>query len=352
MSDQSTPRAHRDREGAPTFTLVSVLAVLARHAPWFAYITVTFGGATAVVSLILPPKYVGRVVVAYGAESKDLGVAGGLGAVAGQLGIALPGSEASPQFVAQLVDSRSVRAEVLRDTLHGLGSTVQLLDALGVDAGDSSGRFEEGLDLLREMTGTRVDRESGLVTIEVLASDPGLAADIANAYVGALTHFNVERRQSQAREERRFVNGLLQDMRDSLQEAEDALRGFLERNRTFEQSPQLTFEYDRRRRRVDALNELVSSLRRSYETARINEVRDTPVLTIIDRAMPANERAAPRVKRNIAAAVVIGTLIAMLWVFTLEYVLQVKRHAPDEWLRLREALQVKRFGRRTKNRSE
>ena len=52
-------------------------------------------------------------------------------------------------------------------------------------------------------------------------------------------------------------------------DAEEQLRGFYERNRSWQQSPQLTFDEGRLRRQVEIRQEVYLTLRREYETARV-----------------------------------------------------------------------------------
>ena len=52
-------------------------------------------------------------------------------------------------------------------------------------------------------------------------------------------------------------------------------------------SPQLTFENDRLERQVFMRQELVTAMAQAYEQARIDEVRNTPLITVIDRPEPA-----------------------------------------------------------------
>jgi uncharacterized protein involved in exopolysaccharide biosynthesis len=67
-----------------------------------------------------------------------------------------------------------------------------------------------------------------------------------------------------------------------LHEAEDSLASFLRENRRFESSPELQFERDRRARRVSMQQEVYTSLAQALEQSKINEVRNTPVITILD----------------------------------------------------------------------
>ena len=68
--------------------------------------------------------------------------------------------------------------------------------------------------------------------------------------------------------------------------AEDSLKAFMFENRQFSNSPQLVFEEDRLQRQVSMRQDLVSAIAQAYEQARIEEVRNLPVITVIDHPEP------------------------------------------------------------------
>ena len=146
------------------------------------------------------------------------------------------------------------------------------------------------------MASTRVDARTNIVEVRVDAMDRGLAAAVANRFIEALTEFNSRSRQSRARERRRFVEERVAEVETELRQREEVLKTFLERNRTF-QSPQLAFEEGRLRSDVEIQQEIFLTLRREYEYARIEEVNEVPVITVIDRAVPPLLRSRPARRR-------------------------------------------------------
>jgi uncharacterized protein involved in exopolysaccharide biosynthesis len=80
------------------------------------------------------------------------------------------------------------------------------------------------------------------------------------------------------------VERRLQEVRDSLRAAEDRLQAFLSQNRDFGKSPTLTFTQARLERAVEFQQQLLATLIPAYEQSKIEEVRDTPVLTILRQA--------------------------------------------------------------------
>lgn len=272
----------------------------------------------AVVLLLQRPVYTGKATFAP-ETSQGVSLAGslaGLAGLAGQFGISSPTSSVSPDFFARVLHSREILRATLQaeftDPASGRRSVRRaLLDILDVTGKTPEERLQKGTRTLENQTEADIDRRTGVVTLAVEMPSPELAAAVANLMVDQLNRFNLERRQSQSREERRFSGDRLATAERELRAAEQAHLGFLQRNRRFSDSPLLNFEANRLFREVQLKQEVFLTLTKSYEQARISEVRDTPVLTVIDSAVPPIQRTSPRRTLGVAIALLVSTLIGI-----------------------------------------
>src|SRR5205807_248265 len=107
-------------------------------------------------------------------------------------------------------------------------------------------------------------------------------ADLLDTLIGTANRYAIKNLRGRARARRTFAEQQADDARHNLEAAEDSLKTFYVRNRRIQDSPQLQFEETRLRRRVDVRQEVFLTLTREYEQARIDEVRDTPVLAVVD----------------------------------------------------------------------
>ena len=216
----------------------------------------------------------------------------GLASLAGQFGIslaslgALGGAQQSPQLYADLLLTREVLGPIASDTFPVDADSLArqpLATFLKVGGGTPSVVADKTLRALRkDVVSTSVAvRTTGMITVNVRTRSRYLSLAIANRLLIGLNHFNLITRQSQAREERRFTEGRLTDARASLRAAEDTMQQFLQTNRQLG-SPALTFQRDRLQREVQLQQQVVTSLAQQYEENRIREVRDTPVITVIE----------------------------------------------------------------------
>ena len=299
---------------------------------------VTAAAATAVL-LLLRNYYTSSISLvpeARSATGAGGGQLAGLAALAGlNLGSLGPGQ--SPQFYAAVLQSRPLYYAVVsrRLPLYGLdgprggtaADSARLVDVIlrhdrrlfdylrpPKTPADSLARAAKRLE---DRTDVSVDLKSGIVHLSVSYWNRFLASDIANAYAEELLRFNAETRQTQAHARRVFLDGRVDQSERDLAAAEAAVRTFLERNRTYESSPALRFEYSNLQRALTVQQELYLDLRRQLDAARISEVDDVPALSIIEQGVPAQRKSSPNrtlylIVILVLTAVVITTIAAVV----------------------------------------
>jgi uncharacterized protein involved in exopolysaccharide biosynthesis len=284
------------------------------------------GGVLSVALwLLLPPTYTASTtfVPEAGAQSR---LPQGLSGIAGQLGITLAqGPAESPRFYGQVLRSRQIMERVLQTRYRIPGgapnpadsaSLLQLLDISGRNLADS---IERGIKQLNSQLSVSVDNQTNIVTVSIQARDRLLAATVANSFVQYLNDFNAQTRQSQARERRKFVEQRVAQAGLELRSVEDSVRTFYERNRGWQESARLVFEEAGLRRQVTIGQEVYLTLKRDYENARIEEVNDTPVITVIDIAAPPQRQSSPRLRLLLPLALAIATILACIWAYAGDY---------------------------------
>jgi len=256
-----------------------------------------------------------------------------LASLAVQFGIPPLGGQGgqSPDFYASLLTSRQLLGAVA-DTGFTLtpsagGSPVTLADFLNVEAPSPALRRERVVDALQRRVGAVADVKTGLVEVIARMPDPAVAQQVLRRMLELLNEFNLRTRQSQARAERVFVEGRLQEVRSDLREAENRLQAFLQSNRDFN-SPQLKFQQDRLQREVQMRQQLYTSLAQSFEQSRIDEVRDTPVITVVAEATLPVEPDSRRIITRAVVALLLGGMLGVLMGFLREFA-QSRRAAGD-----------------------
>lgn len=213
----------------------------------------------------------------------------GLATIASQFGLRLPSRDAtqSPQFYADLLRSRQLLDSVVRTPydyrdVNGMRRRHDLVTMLGGQGGPTGARVERAIAALNRSIGVSVGRETGVARITAATQAPELSAAIVRRFLELVNNFNMQTRQTRARAERRFAQERLRQVELELRQSEERLRAFLRTNRSYELSPTLTLEYDRLQRDVTTRQQVYITLLQAFEQARIDEVRDTPVITVVE----------------------------------------------------------------------
>lgn len=269
-------------------------------------------GGTA--GLLSPRLYTSRVVfLPQDSEgSSDLALA------ASQFGIRVPTAQSGwgPAVYVELLQSPALLEPIARDTFvvaeEGARS-IPLKDLLVDEAPSAQMQMDQAVRALRSIVDPREVRELGAVELTVTTEWPSISLALTERLVLGINEFNLETRQSQAAAERRFVEARAADAEVALRAVEERLERFLEGNRSIG-SPQLSFERDRLQREVNLRQQIYTSLVQSREEAKIREVRNIPVITMIETPrLPVMREPRGTVKKGIVggfAGVMLGLLIA------------------------------------------
>jgi len=264
--------------------------------------------------------------------------------LASQFGLDVPGTDPSrsPAFYADLLKSRQVLEGVVDSRFSVLDNAKELqgslVDLFKIRGSRPALKREAAITQLVAAIEVLTSTKTGVVRLRVTMKNPQLARSVADTFLSLLNAFNLRTRQSQASEERRFTEQRVAEVRADLKSAEDREQEFLQRNRDFRNSPELTFAHDRLAREVAMQQQLYTTEVQAYEQAKVEEVRDTPVITVIESPeVPA--RPDPRgTIRKTALGFLLGGILAALFAFWRDFLQGADRAARpevEEYLQLR-----------------
>lgn len=282
MTSDETPRARTVSAGVPDdeISLWEVLAVLLRRRRVIVLSTLLVGALAVAFAFLRAPSF--TTAASFRPQGSEASQSQ-LMALASQFGVAVGGGdELSPAFYAELLTSREILLTAAEGDYRLDGSTVRLADLLEIEEDTEDLRIKGVIDWIRESAvSVSTGRETGIVTVNVTTDWPELSLQIAERLLAEISRFNMETRQSQAASERSFIEERVENARSDLEAAENELQQFLQANRQFENSPELQFQYERLQRNVSLRQQVYTTLVQSFEQARIAEVRDTPVITVL-----------------------------------------------------------------------
>jgi tyrosine-protein kinase Etk/Wzc len=161
------------------------------------------------------------------------------------------------------------------------------------------------------MVTTRVQPEPRIVYLMVTGTTPTLVADVASSLVVALRHFDIEMRQTEAKDRRGFLEQRVTEARSELERSERAMELFLESNGRVD-APRLKYQQARLQRDIELRNQLYMTLANQLETARIDEVNERPRISIIDNAIEPVRPRSSLLPVFALAGLVLGVAIAAM----------------------------------------
>ncbi|PSQ93544.1 MAG: chain-length determining protein, partial [Bacteroidetes bacterium QH_2_63_10] len=194
---------------------------------------------------------------------------------------------------------------------------------------------QAALDALDEKVSASVqsagalEEKGGLMTVSTTATDPVLAARLNQSFVEHLRERVREIRTQNTQEHLAFVRQRFAEADRELEQAEDSLAQFLERNRSViagSGAPALSFRRDRLERQVRFKEQLYGQLQEKVTQTRLQLQRQQPVITAAEQAVPPPEPSAPNRSLIVVLSVLIGGVVAALAV----YVRSLRASAEEE----------------------
>lgn len=351
-SPQGVPRPVPARSLDALEASVSVWSyanVLLRRPRLLVALPLVFALLGIAVSLLVPRKY---IAFASFVPQEPATLPSGLSQLASQFGLlgsARPGTS-SPQFYADLLISR----DVLRDVVTTDYATPEpgrfqgsLYEYFKVASADSVRAFTAVVPKLLGALSIRADKATGIVRLEVSTKFPELSRQVARKFLDEVNAYNQRRRHSIGRAEREFLETQEAEARQALKDAEDELATFFLHNRRFQDSPELVAAVARLQRQVSMRQQLYVALNENLGAAKIEEARNTPVITEVESPEGLIQRQSRGTVRNSVLGFFLGLALAVGIAFFSEYAaLQREEESRDyeEFLRLRRQA-LGRFGR-------
>jgi len=153
--------------------------------------------------------------------------------------------------------------------------------------------LNKGLKKYFNLLTVKEDRRTGLIQVSIEMESPNLAAEVANFIGSEIQSYIQKQNTAKAVKEKLFISGRLVVVKSELEKLEDDLKEFKERNRGYEVSPELFMIYSQKFREAEAKQQVYVTLQQQLELARISEVKQTPIINILDEARPPVNKSKP-----------------------------------------------------------
>lgn len=232
--------------------------------------------------LVIPRKYEAMISFMTVPETDRSAGLAAVSGLASQFGISLgTTSTETPQFYGDLIVTPTVLDYVLSFPDSCAPGGRVLRESIAPSKSDDTRTEELARRKLRKLIDIGVNARTSVITVWVQTSSPCHAQAIANAVYAGVVDYNLRVRQTRAHVRKQFAEQRYREALDSLDAVENRLRVFYEENRRWEDSPRLRLLEATLQRRVTLASEIVTSLAREVEQARIAEADDIPVLSVV-----------------------------------------------------------------------
>ena len=307
-----------------TISLSDILLVLVKQLKLLIITPLVFGVITAFyVLFMVSPTYVSSAkIMSSGGGSSPSQLQG----LAAQFGVSVPGGSEGAEWVyPDIIKSRTLaRASLIRkfDT-NKYGPQKSLLQILTY--GDEEPEvgpvtlMKFGIESYLGMIDVGQDQQSQIYTVTVSAFEPQFAADLCAALIEELDTHQRTYKTAKVKETRLFIEGRIVDIQKELEEAEEDLKVFRDRNRQIGSSPALLLEQQRLSRETAVLTGVFTTLKQQLEMTKIEEVKESALVQVLDPPEAPLYRDSPKRKRSVLLSLMLGFGLAVGIVFVREY---------------------------------
>lgn len=246
--------------------------------------------------------------------------------LAAQFGISIPGELNEKKWVyPEILKSKNVIGELLKKEFatieFGISkSLLKILTHENESSNYSNDRLQViGIQKFLKMLEVHESAKTGIHTIRIYAKEAKFAQELNASLIQELERYQSNFNKSSTSKTRKFIEERILEIRKELNKAEEDLKDFTTKNRRFENSPLLKLERDRLSRDVIVLNNVFTTLRQQLETTKIEEVRDSDYVIVVDPPSNPLYPSAPRTVYTIIITNIIALGFLFIFLFLKEF---------------------------------
>lgn len=276
--------------------IVSIIKILWVSRKFIATLTLSITILSIIISLILPEYFKSTAIILPDMDKTKLGMFGGMSDLAAMAGINIGSEGAIIKLYPTIIQSESVLRNVVYKKYFSnrKADSINLIQYWEIEEKNPQREFEIVLKLLRENLDVSMEIKTLAITLNIETKEPQLSADILNNIINTLDSYIRTKRNTNASEQRKWIEARLSEVKADLKNSENALKEFREKNRVVASSPQLLLEQERLTREIQINSTIYIELKKQYELARIEEIRTTPIINVLDYARPAAKKSSPK----------------------------------------------------------
>jgi len=164
-----------------------------------------------------------------------------------------------------------------------------------------------------------IQQNGSFYDLTIRATESLFARDLVQTLIEELDSYQRNYNRAKTSEAKKFIEERIIDTENELKIAEEALKVFRDRNRRIENSPSLLLEQQRLLREVSVLTGVFTTLKQQLETTKIEEVKDSDYVVVLDPPEAPLSRSEPKKKESVILSGFLGLGLGVLLSFLIEY---------------------------------
>ena len=320
MSVNKTLKQNKNNE----ISILSFFLIIANHIKIILIVPTIFCTFTILkLQFFTQPIFTSQSKIMSSSGGNSLGQASG---IAAQFGINIPTAVSDDNWVyKEIILSRQLASRVLKRKFstdefgphkslveiltHGNKKTNLSYDVLKIKATKN----------LHKMIFVKEDKITKIITLSVEANEAKLATEINNSFIQELDSHQRSYNKQKNSETRIFISERIKTTEKELMQTEENLKIFNGRNRRIENSPALQLEQQRLQREVSVLTGVFTTLKQQLEMAKIEEVKKSDYVIIVDNPSTPLTRSKPNKKVTIILTGILSLGLGLVFAFLLDY---------------------------------
>lgn len=166
-------------------------------------------------------------------------------------------------------------------------------------------------DFIQEKLSVYRSPGKSVITVTVVMPDPFLSKSVLDLLLVNMNKIYQDHNLSKNLLKLDFINDRMASNDKDLIKAEERYENFLSQNKNFQNSPSLIIMQSRLQRELDVLQALSLSLKKEYESIRLETIDKSTAISILDSPEVPIKPASP----NLIINLLVGLIIAMIFSF-------------------------------------
>ena len=303
----------------------------------FIYFSIFITTSLLILYLFITPiLYSSHVSIYHISEDSSMGTSSILKGLVNTMGINSMVNTNDFYYVPDIIESRRLKKNIINKVWNSEihGKNINLISYWEIDQDRNNFFFnwinsifnknnknekEKYIEKAMEKLEKRIifeELDSGLLEVKVLMEEPQIAADIANYIALFIENYIGTDITSKSTKYRQFIEERKEIAKKDLIESEEKLTLFRKKNPIALDTPDLQLARLRLLRDLDLNQEIYMTILTQYEIAKMEELKDKPIINILDEADPAVEKHSPKRFKLLLVSTLLGFIIGLLYIYT------------------------------------